>query len=41
VLEKIKNDQESNYSFLVIGDAFCATTHSDLYLRAIKLGINI
>jgi diphthine synthase len=26
---------------LVVGDAFCATTHSDLYLRAIKLGIKV
>jgi diphthine methyl ester synthase len=24
---------------LVVGDAFCATTHSDLFLRAINLGI--
>lgn len=29
------------YSFLVVGDAFCATTHSDLFLRAVKLGIEI
>lgn len=32
---------ESNYAFLVVGDAFCATTHSDLYLRAVKLGIKV
>jgi diphthine synthase len=25
----------------VVGDAFCATTHSDLYLRAIKMGITV
>ena len=25
-----------NYSFLVVGDPFGATTHTDLYLRAIK-----
>lgn len=24
-----------------MGDAFCATTHSDLYLRAVKLGIKV
>ena len=29
------------FSFLVVGDPFCATTHSDLQLRAIKLGINV
>ena len=28
-------------SFLVVGDPFCATTHSDLYLRAIKLNIPV
>ena len=26
---------------MVVGDAFCATTHSDLYLRAVKLGIEV
>ena len=26
---------------MVVGDPFCATTHSDLYLRAIKLGIKV
>jgi len=30
-----------NFSFLVVGDPFCATTHSDLYLRAVQLGINV
>ena len=25
----------------MVGDAFCATTHSDLYLRATKLGITV
>lgn len=24
-----------------MGDAFCATTHADLYLRAVKLGIKV
>ena len=28
-------------SFLVIGDVFSATTHTDLYLTAIKEGINV
>ena len=28
-------------SFLVVGDPFCATTHSDLYLRCIKEGVKV
>ena len=28
-------------SLLVVGDPFCATTHSDLYLRAVKLGVTV
>jgi diphthine synthase len=34
-------NEEKEFSFLVIGDPFCATTHSDLQLRAIKLGIKV
>lgn len=41
VLEKVSTDPDNNYAFLVVGDAFCATTHSDLYLRAVKLGIKV
>ncbi len=41
LLERITKDNEGNYAFLVVGDAFCATTHSDLYLRAVKLGIKV
>ena len=33
--------EDEIFSFLVIGDPFCATTHSDLQLRAIKLGIKV
>lgn len=40
-MERITKDIEGNYAFLVVGDAFCATTHSDLYLRAVKLGIKV
>lgn len=25
----------------MVGDPFCATTHSDLYLRAVNLGIKV
>lgn len=38
MLERAKTE---NISFLVVGDPFCATTHSDLYLRAWELGIKI
>ena len=41
ILEEISKDPENDYSFLVVGDPFCATTHSDLFLRAIKLGIKV
>jgi len=41
ILEDISKDKENDYSFLVVGDPFCATTHSDLFLRARKLGIDV
>ena len=41
LLERIATDSHNSYAFLVVGDAFCATTHSDLYLRAVKLGIAV
>jgi diphthine synthase len=41
ILEEISKDLESDFSFLVVGDPFCATTHSDLFLRAHKLGITV
>ena len=41
ILEDISKDKENDYSFLIIGDPFCATTHSDLFLRAVKLNINV
>lgn len=28
-------------SFLVVGDPFCATTHTDLYLRCVQQGVKI
>ena len=33
--------KDENVAFLVIGDAFGATTHTDLFLRAKKLGIEV
>lgn len=41
LLERVSQDKESNYAFLVVGDAFCATTHSDLFLRSVQLGIEV
>ena len=35
----IEEAKDNEVSFLVVGDPFCATTHSDLYLRCIKTGI--
>ena len=34
-------EAKGTYSFLVVGDPFGATTHSDLYLRACKLDIKV
>jgi len=35
----LKNAKDKNVAFLVIGDPMCATTHTDLLLRAKKSGI--
>ncbi len=35
----LKNAEKKNVAFLVVGDPFAATTHTDLLLRARKLGI--
>ena len=37
----INSAKSSKVSVLVVGDPFCATTHSDLYLRAKELGISV
>ena len=42
ILDNIsKADPKLNFAFLVVGDPFCATTHTDLYLRAVKLNIKV
>lgn len=41
LLARIADDKQNDYAFLVVGDAFCATTHSDLYLRAVGLSIEV
>lgn len=41
ILENLAKTPEKNMAFLVVGDPFCATTHSDLFLRATQLGIKV
>ena len=38
---KPTGDEDPEVCFLVVGDPFCATTHSDLYLRCIKEGVSV
>eukprot|EP00928_Gymnodinium_smaydae_P064557 TRINITY_DN47852_c0_g1_i1.p1 TRINITY_DN47852_c0_g1~~TRINITY_DN47852_c0_g1_i1.p1 ORF type:complete len:317 (-),score=64.90 TRINITY_DN47852_c0_g1_i1:65-898(-) len=40
MLERSK-PADANVAFLVVGDALCATTHTDIWLRARKLGIDV
>ena len=37
----LNNADKDNVAFLVVGDPFGATTHTDLYLRAASLGIPV
>lgn len=39
--EMLERSKVDDVSFLVVGDALCATTHTDLWLRAKKLGIEV
>lgn len=39
--EMLERSKDNDVSFLVVGDALCATTHTDLWLRARKLGITV
>ncbi len=39
--EMLERAKTSEVSFLVVGDALCATTHTDLYLRAKERGIEV
>ncbi len=43
ILESMQslNHSTDHVSFLVIGDPYCATTHNDLFLRAVQLGIPV
>jgi len=39
--EMIERSKTDEVSFLVVGDALCATTHTDLWLRAKKEGVDV
>ncbi|USN45201.1 MAG: diphthine synthase [Candidatus Woesearchaeota archaeon] len=39
--EIIDRARQEDVAFLVIGDVFGATTHTDLYLRAVKAGVRV
>ena len=39
--EMIELAKTEDVCFLVVGDPFCATTHSDLYLRCIKESVQV
>lgn len=41
ILSQAKQFEEKNTAFLVVGDPFCATTHMDLFLRAVKQGLKV
>lgn len=42
ILDEIALDGDKvNFAILVVGDPFCATTHTDLYLRALKRKIEV
>lgn len=37
----IEQARDEHVSFLVVGDPFCATTHTDLYLRCVERGVEV
>merc|ERR1712086_295023 len=39
--DMIEEARENEVCFLVVGDPFCATTHTDLYLRCVKEGVKV
>lgn len=41
ILRECKEHDHENSALLVVGDPFCATTHADLFLRAVKLGLKV
>ena len=41
LVELSTSKEDKKIAFLVVGDPFCATTHTDVFLRATKLGIMV
>jgi diphthine synthase len=39
--QMIDEAKDETVAFLVVGDPFCATTHSDLYLRCVESGVKV
>ena len=39
--QMIEEAKTQTVSFLVVGDPFCATTHTDLYLRCVEAGVKV
>lgn len=39
--QMIEQAKTENVSFLVVGDPFCATTHTDLFLRCVEEGVKV
>ena len=39
--EMINEAKTEEIAFLVVGDPFCATTHTDLFLRCIEEGVKV
>eukprot|EP00353_Schmidingerella_taraikaensis_P016422 CAMPEP_0185619488 /NCGR_PEP_ID=MMETSP0436-20130131/50771_1 /TAXON_ID=626734 ORGANISM="Favella taraikaensis, Strain Fe Narragansett Bay" /NCGR_SAMPLE_ID=MMETSP0436 /ASSEMBLY_ACC=CAM_ASM_000390 /LENGTH=118 /DNA_ID=CAMNT_0028259001 /DNA_START=24 /DNA_END=380 /DNA_ORIENTATION=+ len=39
--QMIEESKTQKVSFLVVGDPFCATTHTDLYLRCMEAGVKV
>jgi len=41
ILKNCKENEDKNSAVLVVGDPFCATTHTDMFLRAVKIGLKV
>lgn len=41
ILKNCKANEDKNSAVLVVGDPFCATTHTDMFLRAVKIGLKV
>ena len=41
ILKTCKENEQHNSALLVVGDPLCATTHTDLFLRAIRVGLKV